>query len=85
MNLLPVEEATEARYFSTLFLSLNRSLRTVEYFFLISRVTKTPQGSPHTEVSLACFTNHLYSLERDEESTTKQQGQQMKHKSHSLK
>jgi hypothetical protein len=29
------------------FLSLNRSLRPVECFFLITRVTKTPQGSPH--------------------------------------
>jgi hypothetical protein len=39
-------------------------------------------------VSLACFTKHLKSLEGDEESTikeTKQQEQQMKHKSHSLK
>jgi hypothetical protein len=36
-------------------------------------------------VSLASFTNHLESLEGDEESTTKQQEQQMKHKSHSLK
>jgi hypothetical protein len=26
---------------------LNRSLRPVECFFLITRVTKTPQGSPH--------------------------------------
>jgi hypothetical protein len=33
---------------------------------------------------LACFTNHLESLEGDEENTTKQQEQQMKHKSHSL-
>jgi hypothetical protein len=30
------------------FPSLNRSLRPVECFFLITRVTKTPQGSPHT-------------------------------------
>ena len=29
------------------FPSLNRSLRPVECFFLITRVTKTPQGSPH--------------------------------------
>jgi hypothetical protein len=39
-------------------------------------------------VSLATFTKHLESLERDEESTikeTKQQEQQMKHKSLSLK
>jgi hypothetical protein len=39
-------------------------------------------------VPLANFTKHLESLERDEESTikkTKQQEQQMKHKSHSLK
>ena len=39
-------------------------------------------------MSLASFTKHLESLERDEESTikkTKQQGQQMKHESHSLK
>jgi hypothetical protein len=38
-------------------------------------------------VSLANFTKHLESLERDEESTikkTKQQEQQMKHESHSL-
>jgi hypothetical protein len=34
---------------------------------------------------LASFTNHLESLEGGEESTTKQQEQQMKHKSHSLK
>jgi hypothetical protein len=33
-------------------------------------------------VSLASFTNHLESLEGDEESTTMQQ---LKHKSHSLK
>jgi hypothetical protein len=39
-------------------------------------------------VSLAGFTKHLESLERDEERTikeTKQQEQQMKHESHSLK
>jgi DNA topoisomerase IB len=39
-------------------------------------------------VSLANFTKHLESLERDEESTikkTKQQEQQMKHESHPLK
>jgi hypothetical protein len=39
-------------------------------------------------VSPANFTKHLESLERDDESTikkTKQQEQQMKHKSHSLK
>jgi hypothetical protein len=39
-------------------------------------------------VSLASFTSHLESLEGDEESTikkTKQQEQQMKHKSLSLK
>jgi hypothetical protein len=39
-------------------------------------------------VSLASFTKHLESLERDEESTikeTKKQEQQMKHKSLSLK
>jgi hypothetical protein len=39
-------------------------------------------------VSLANFTKHLESLERDEESTikkTKQQEQQMKHESHYLK
>jgi hypothetical protein len=29
------------------FPSLNRSLRPVECFFLITRVTKTPQGLPH--------------------------------------
>jgi hypothetical protein len=33
------------------FPSLNRSLRPVEFFFLITRVTKTPQGSPHNR----CF------------------------------
>jgi hypothetical protein len=70
------------------FPSLNRSLRLVECFFSITRVTKTPQGSPHNSVSLANFTKHLESSERDEESTikkTKQQEQQMKHESHSLK
>jgi hypothetical protein len=39
-------------------------------------------------VSLTNFKRHLESLERDEESTikkTKQQEQQMKHESHSLK
>jgi hypothetical protein len=39
-------------------------------------------------VSLANFTKHLESLERDEESTikiTKQQERQMKHESHSHK
>jgi hypothetical protein len=39
-------------------------------------------------VSLACFTTHLGGLEGEEESTimkTKQQEQQMKHESHSLK
>jgi hypothetical protein len=39
-------------------------------------------------VSLATFTKHLESLERDEESTikkTKQREQQMNHESHSLK
>jgi hypothetical protein len=36
-------------------------------------------------VSLASFTNHLESLDGDEESTTKQQEQQMEHKSHSIK
>jgi hypothetical protein len=39
-------------------------------------------------VSLANFTKHLHSLERDEESMikkTKQQEQQIKHESHSLK
>jgi hypothetical protein len=39
-------------------------------------------------VSLACFTKHLEGLEGEEESTlmkTKQQEQQMKHGSHSLK
>jgi hypothetical protein len=30
------------------FSSLNQSLRPVECFFLITRVTKTPQGSPHS-------------------------------------
>jgi hypothetical protein len=29
------------------FPSLNQSLRSVGCFFLITRVTKTPQGSPH--------------------------------------
>jgi hypothetical protein len=48
MNLLPVEEAKEAGSFSILSLSLKRSLRAVECFFLISRITKTPQGPPHT-------------------------------------
>jgi hypothetical protein len=39
-------------------------------------------------VSLACFTKHLEGLEGEEESTimkAKQQEQQMKHASHSLK
>ena len=39
-------------------------------------------------MSVANFTKHLKSLERDEESTikeTKQQEQQIKHESHSLK
>jgi hypothetical protein len=36
-------------------------------------------------MSLASFTSHLESLEGDEESTTKQQEQQIKHESRSLK
>jgi hypothetical protein len=30
------------------FPSIKRSLRPIECFFLISRITKTPQGPPHT-------------------------------------
>ena len=44
--------------FFQLFPSLNRSLRPIECFFLILRIIKTPQGSPHTLVSLASFTSH---------------------------
>jgi hypothetical protein len=36
-------------------------------------------------VSLASFTKHLESLERDEESTIKKTKQQIKYESHSLK
>ena len=64
------------------FPSLIRSLRPVECFFLITRVTKTPQGSPQNYVSLACFTIHLEGWERDEECTiakTKQQERQITH------
>jgi hypothetical protein len=66
------------------FPSLNRSPRPVECFFLITQVTKTPLGSPHDYVSLACFTKHLKRLEGEEESNQAQE-QQKKHKSPSLK
>jgi hypothetical protein len=56
MNLLPDEEATKAGSFQP-FPSLNRSLRPIECF-LISRITKTLQGPPHTLMSLVSFTSH---------------------------
>jgi hypothetical protein len=40
-NLVPIEKATKAGSIPTL------SLRPVECFFLITRVTKTLQGSQH--------------------------------------
>jgi hypothetical protein len=46
-NLVPVEEATKARSIPTL--SLSQSVtQTDRGFSLITWVTKTPQGSPHT-------------------------------------
>jgi hypothetical protein len=45
-NLIPVEESTKDGSFSTLSLSPHHQDR--ECFFLISRITKTPQGPPHS-------------------------------------
>jgi hypothetical protein len=56
-NLLPLRRPQRPGLFQ-LFPCLNRSLRPVECFFSISRVTKTPQGSPHNYVSLTSFTKH---------------------------
>jgi hypothetical protein len=47
-NLVPIEEVTKTGSISTLSLSLKRSLRPSEPSSLISWVTKTPQGPPHT-------------------------------------
>jgi hypothetical protein len=44
-NLIPVEESTKDGSFSTLSLSLPIT-KTGKLFFLISRITKTPQGPP---------------------------------------
>jgi hypothetical protein len=57
-NLVPVEEATKAGSIPTLFLSQSVT-QTGRGFSLITWVTKTPRGSPHTKVSLASFTKHL--------------------------
>jgi hypothetical protein len=46
-NLIPVEESTKDESFSTISLSPPIT-KTGELFFFISRITKTPQGSPHT-------------------------------------
>jgi hypothetical protein len=46
-NLVPVEESTKDGSFSTLSLSLPIT-KTGELFFLISRITKTPQRPPHS-------------------------------------
>jgi hypothetical protein len=46
-NLVPIEEATKARSIPTL--SLSQSVTQADRgFSLITWVTKTPQGSPHT-------------------------------------
>jgi hypothetical protein len=46
-NLLPVEEATKARSFSTLFPLSNGPSDRVSYFFSNTWNTKFPQGPPH--------------------------------------
>jgi hypothetical protein len=46
-NLIPVEESTKDGSFSTLSLSTPIT-KTGECFFLISRITMTPHGPPHT-------------------------------------
>jgi hypothetical protein len=46
-NLIPGEESTKDGSFSTLSLSLPIT-KTGELFFFISRITKTPQGPPHS-------------------------------------
>jgi hypothetical protein len=46
-NLILVEESTKDGSFSTLSLSPPIT-KTGELFFFISRITKTPQGSPHS-------------------------------------
>jgi hypothetical protein len=46
-NLIPVEESTKDGSFSTLSLSLLIT-KTDKLFFFISRITKTPQGPPHS-------------------------------------
>jgi hypothetical protein len=46
-NLIPVEESTKDGSFSTLSLSPSTT-KTDKLFFFFSRITKTPQGSPHS-------------------------------------
>jgi hypothetical protein len=53
-NLVPVEEVTKTGSIPTLSLS-QTSLRPSEPSSLISRVTKTPQGPPHTWCLLPCL------------------------------
>jgi hypothetical protein len=60
-NLLPIEEATKAGLFQP-FPSLNRSLRSIECFFLITRVTKTPTRIHHT---IRCLLLALQSTWKD--------------------
>jgi hypothetical protein len=45
-NLIPVEESTKDKSFSTL--SLSPPITKTGELFFVSRITKTPQGSPHS-------------------------------------
>jgi hypothetical protein len=66
-NLVPVEEATKAGSISTLSLSLSNGHIDRVSLPLITRVTKTPQGPPHTWCLLLSFTKHLRNGMRKEE------------------
>jgi hypothetical protein len=83
MNLLLVEEATKAGSIQP-FPSLNRSLRSVECFFLI-----TGHLEPARITTQLCVSCKLYKtlgrIRRRKNKATKQQEQQLKHKSPSLK
>jgi hypothetical protein len=58
-NLILIEEAIKAESISTLSLSLSICHLDRVSLLLITRVTKTPQGPPHTRCLLLSFTKHL--------------------------
>jgi hypothetical protein len=64
-NLVPVEKATKPDLFQP-FPSLSNGHLDRVSLPLITRVTKTPQGPPHTWCLLLSFTNHLRNRMRKE-------------------